>query len=81
MPNSKPRRAVDAELAETRVKIGQGEDYRPVLEPEMLQPVVDGLDVLDEVEAETERDAILAREDEIREFRKHGVYRKVPFQE
>ena len=59
---------VDAELAETKVKIGQGEDYRPVLEPELLKPVVDGLDVLDEVKAETERDAILEREDEIREM-------------
>ena len=59
---------VDAELQETKVKIGQGEDYRPVLEPEMLQPVVDGLDVLEEVKQETERDAILEREDEIREM-------------
>ena len=59
---------VDAELAETKVKIGQGEDYRPVLEPEMLKPVVDGLDVLEEVKAETERDSILKREDEIREM-------------
>ena len=59
---------MDAELQETKVKIGQGEDYRPVLEPEMLQPVVDGLDVLDEVKAETERDSILEREDEIREM-------------
>ena len=33
---------VDAELQETKVKIGQGEDYRPVLEPEMLQPAWTG---------------------------------------
>merc|ERR1719311_1730015 len=59
---------VDAELQETKVKIGQGEDYRPVLEPELLRPVVDGLDVLEEVKAETERESILEREDEIREM-------------
>ena len=39
-------------MQETKVKIGQGEDYRPVLSPELLRPVVDGLDLLEEVKAE-----------------------------